>query len=152
NRLSAFAYLAEDIPPVMTRLRSVVESHHGSGPLVVMDTAPAAVLGASFDPLTRHSRAIFVNVGNFHTLAFRMGPGGIEGVFEHHTGEIDAAKLDRFIGKLADGTLKHTDVFDDNGHGALMYKAGALPNPPVIVTGPRRAMLRNSAYKPYFAV
>ncbi len=153
NRLSAFAYLAEDTPPMMTRLRSVVASYRGSVPLIVMDTAPAAVLGATYDPVAAaHPRAIFVNVGNFHTLAFRLGPSGIEGVFEHHTGEIDAAKLDRFIGKLADGTLQHADVFDSNGHGALMYRAGALPNPPVVVTGPRRAMLRESVYKPYFAV
>jgi uncharacterized protein (DUF1786 family) len=153
NRLSAFAYLAEDTPPAMTRLRSVVGSYEATAPLVVMDTAPAAVLGASYDPMAAaHSRAIFVNVGNFHTLAFRMGKGGIEGVFEHHTGEIDGPKLDRFIGKLADGTLKHTDVFDDMGHGALMYHPGVLLNPPVVVTGPRRSLMQNSVHKPYFAV
>lgn len=153
NRLSAFAYLAQDTPPIMTRLQSVVGSYDWGAPLVVMDTAPAAVLGASYDPVAAaHARAIFVNVGNFHTLAFRMGAGGIEGVFEHHTGEIDTAKLDRFISKLADGTLQHTDVFDDMGHGALMYHTGALPNPAVVVTGPRRSMLRDSVHKPYFAV
>ena len=153
NRLSAFAYLAEDTPPMMTRLRAVVGSHHGVAPLVVMDTAPAAVLGAAFDPLAAtHPRAIYVNVGNFHTLAFRMGPGGIEGIFEHHTGEINSVKLDRFISKLADGTLQHADVFDDQGHGALMYHQGALPNPKVIVTGPRRSLMRGSIHNPYFAV
>lgn len=152
NRLSAFAYMANDLPASMTRLRAVAETYDGIAPLVVMDTAPAAVLGASYDPIAaKPARAIFVNVGNFHTLAFRLGPGGIEGVFEHHTGEIDTAKLDRYIGKLADGTLQHTDVFDDMGHGALMYRTGALPNPPVIVTGPRRAMMRGSVHRPYFA-
>jgi uncharacterized protein (DUF1786 family) len=153
NKLSAFAYRAEDTPPMMTRLRSVVSAYHEFAPLVVMDTAPAAVLGAAYDSVAAsHPRAIFVNVGNFHTLAFRMGPTGIEGVFEHHTGEIDAAKLDRLITKLADGTLQHADVFDDQGHGALMYHTGALPNPKVIVTGPRRSLLRESIHNPYFAV
>jgi hypothetical protein len=43
-------------------------------------------------------------------------------------------------------------VFDDQGHGALMYHPGALPNPNVIVTGPRRSLMRGSIHKPYFAV
>jgi uncharacterized protein (DUF1786 family) len=49
NSLSAFAYLANDIPPIMTRLRSVADSAGTLPcPLVVMDTAPAAVLWAIF--------------------------------------------------------------------------------------------------------
>ena len=153
NRLSAFAYMADHVPPIMTRLRAVAVSYQGSAPLVVMDTAPAAVLGATFDPAIKaHPRSVFVNVGNFHTLAFRMGPGGIEGVFEHHTGEIDIAKLDSLIARLAEASLKHADVFDDMGHGALMYTTEPLANPHVVVTGPRRAMMRSSTHKPYFAV
>ncbi|HRQ33715.1 MAG TPA: DUF1786 family protein, partial [Anaerolineales bacterium] len=66
-------------------------------------------------------RKIVVNFGNFHTLAFRLSERGIEGVFEHHTGEIDLPKLEALIRKLADGSLKHEDVFNDMGHGALMY-------------------------------
>lgn len=153
NSLSAFAYLANNIPPIMTRLKAVAASYSGDAPLVVMDTAPAAVLGARFDPLAAaHERAIFCNVGNFHTLAFRLGPRGIEGVFEHHTGEIDQRKLDGLIDRLADGTLKHADVFDDMGHGALMYSNEALSAPPLIVTGPRRSLMQGSRHRPYFAV
>jgi len=153
NRLSAFAYLADEAPPIMTRLKAVAASYNGAAPLVVMDTAPAAVLGARFDPVAAaHERAIFCNVGNFHTLAFRMGPRDIEGVFEHHTGEIDQRKLDSLIDRLADATLKHADVFDDMGHGALMYADDALPNPPLIVTGPRRSLMSGSGHNPYFAV
>ena len=52
SRLSAFAYRAENVPPIMTRLQAVVNSSQGIDvPLVVMDTAPAAVLGATFDPM-----------------------------------------------------------------------------------------------------
>jgi uncharacterized protein (DUF1786 family) len=153
NRLSAFAYLADEVPPIMTRLKAVAASYKGGAPLAVMDTAPAAVLGATFDPVAAaHERAVFCNVGNFHTLAFRMGPRRIEGVFEHHTGEIDQRKLNSLIARLADGTLKHADVFDDMGHGALMYTAEALPNPPLIVTGPRRSLMYGSRHNPYFAV
>jgi uncharacterized protein (DUF1786 family) len=146
NSLSAFAYLSPDIPKIMTRLQSVADSAGKLPcPLVVMDTAPAAVLGADFDPrVATRRQKIICNVGNFHTLAFRMGAKGIEGVFEHHTGEIDLFKLEALIRKLADGSLKHQDVFDDMGHGALMYSDEVFEfgrnDFDVVVTGPRRSM------------
>jgi uncharacterized protein (DUF1786 family) len=164
NSLSAFAFLSNDIPEIMTRLQSVVDSAREMPcPLIVMDTAPAAVLGAGFDPIVAtRKQKIICNVGNFHTLAFRLGEAGIEGVFEHHTGEIDLAKLETLIRKLADGSLKHQDVFDDMGHGALMYseKAFEFGNDEfdIVVTGPRRSLFnRQSAFenrkslRPYFA-
>jgi uncharacterized protein (DUF1786 family) len=158
NRLSAFAYRSEDVPAIMTRLQAVVDSAGDvDAPLVVMDTAPAAVLGATFDPMINNrERVLIANVGNFHTLAFRLGLGGIEGVFEHHTGLIDLPKLETLLQYLADGTLKHEDVFGDNGHGALVYHAEALAltgeGYGVAVTGPRRNLLRDSRLHPYFAV
>src|SRR5258706_10840694 len=157
NSLSAFAYLSSDIPKIMTRLQSVADSAGELPcPLVVMDTAPAAVLGANFDPVvTKRERKIIVNVGNFHTLAFRLGDG-IEGVFEHHTGEIDLPKLEKYIRALADGSLKHQDIFDDMGHGALVYGDNPFEfgkdDFDVVVTGPRRSMFANNpTLKPYFA-
>jgi uncharacterized protein (DUF1786 family) len=151
NRLSAFAYRSEEVPAIMTRLQAVVDSSEGVDvPLVVMDTAPAAVLGATFDREVRaRSRTLICNVGNFHTLAFRMGPDGIEGVFEHHTGLIDLNKLEDLLRSLADGSLKHEDVFGDHGHGALIYDPEPLPldgqDFNVAVTGPRRNMLSPAA-------
>ncbi len=157
----------------MTRLQAVAQSAHGLDcPLIVMDTAPAAVLGASFDPIVAaRGRKIIVNIGNFHTLAFRMGEN-IEGVFEHHTGEIDLKKLESLLMRLADGSLKHQDVFDDMGHGALMYSQDKFEfgedDFDVVVTGPRRSMfttvdrrpmtetavhgLSSTVLRPYFAV
>jgi uncharacterized protein (DUF1786 family) len=164
NRLSAFAYRAEDVPQIMTRLQAVVKSATGMDfPLVVMDTAPAAVLGATFDPrVASRQRTMIANVGNFHTLAFRLGPGGVEGVFEHHTGEIDLPKLEGLLRRLADGTLRHEDVFADMGHGALIYGEEPLPlgvgDYDVAVTGPRRNLFKPSlspippSLIPYYAV
>ncbi len=158
NRLSAFAFPADEVPSIMTRLKAVVSSAKGLDvPLVVMDTAPAAVLGATYDrQLRKRSRIMVVNVGNFHTLAFRLGSGGIEGVFEHHTGLIDLRKLERFLISLADGSLTHEDIFGDHGHGALIYGSKPLSLTEgefgVAVTGPRRNMMRNSRLRPYFAV
>ena len=58
NSLSAFAYLSNDIPKIMTRLQSVADSAGELPcPLVVMDTAPAAVLGAGFDPVVATTQA-----------------------------------------------------------------------------------------------
>lgn len=158
SRLSAFAFLPENIPPSMTRLRAVAESAKSMPvPLVVMDTAPAAVLGATYDPqVAALGQKIIANVGNFHTLAFRFGGDGIEGVFEHHTGLIDQASLEALLLALADGSLKHEDVFGSHGHGALVYNNTpmdilGLPGS-LVVTGPRRAMLYRSTLRPYFSV
>ncbi len=158
NRLSAFAYPAGEIPPILTRLQAVADSAAGlDAPLVVMDTAPAAVLGAGFDAVTAaRERVMIANVGNFHTLAFRLGPGGIEGVFEHHTGLLSQSTLEELLRALAAGTLTHADVFSQMGHGALIYEKAPLPFKDslfnVVVTGPRRNLLRGSALRPHFAV
>lgn len=161
NRLSAFAYPAEDAPAIMTRLQAAVRSARSHPalqeiPLLVMDTAPAAVLGATFDPQVRaRRRSLIANVGNFHTLAFRLGPSGIEGVFEHHTGLLDLPQLEALLRSLADGSLKHADVFDHHGHGALIYHPEPLPlgrgKDGVVVTGPRRGLMVDSVLSPYFA-
>ncbi len=158
NRLSAFAYPADAIPPGMTRLQAVARSARGvDAPLVVMDTAPAAVLGARLDTQVRaQERVVIANVGNFHTLAFRLGPGGIEGVFEHHTGMLDGPRLEGLLNALAGGSLKHAEVFGEGGHGALVYSAEPFElsdeGVRLAVTGPRRGMLAGSALRPYFAV
>jgi uncharacterized protein (DUF1786 family) len=169
NSLAAFAYLSNEIPEIMTRLQSVADSAGELPcPLVVMDTAPAAVLGAGFDSnVATRNQKIICNVGNFHTLAFRLGENGIEGVFEHHTGEIDRVKLESLLRRLADGSLKHEDVFDDMGHGALMYSQEAFEfgkdDFDIVVSGPRRSMFKTmddgqrtmvygqSSIVPYFA-
>jgi uncharacterized protein (DUF1786 family) len=158
RRLSGFAFLSESVPPSMTRMRAVAESAAGLGcPLVVMDTAPAAILGATLDRrVGERERCLVANVGNFHTLAFRLGPSGVEGLFEHHTGLIDTRKLDGLLGGLAAGTLTREAVFNDQGHGALLFEDRPLPLDEgdfgVAVTGPRRAMLSASRLRPYFAV
>ncbi len=153
NRLSAFAYLAPDVPPIMTRMQAVAHTARFDGPVVIMDTAPAAVLGALLDPhVASNEHAFVANVGNFHTLVFRLGPGGIEGVFEHHTGLITRDRLDTLIERLAEGTLQHEEVFNDQGHGALVFNTRPAPVDTLAVVGPRRGLMRGSRHRPYFAV
>lgn len=158
RRLSTFAHLAGSQPQSMTRLAAVARAADSLPcPLVLMDSAPAAVLGACFDPLAAsRERLMIANVGNFHTLAFRLGPGGVEGVFEHHTGLLDAPKLEALLRALAGGSLTNAAVFGDHGHGALLLEETPLsldePDFNLVVTGPRRAVLRGSALRPHFAV
>jgi uncharacterized protein (DUF1786 family) len=163
---SAFAYPAHDTPADLTRLRSISASAErylewsGSdlhAPLLLMDTGSAAMLGALEDPHVREQReSLLCNIGNFHTLAFHLVLGRIEGIFEHHTGEIDRAQLEQMLVKLADGTLTNEEVFNTSGHGALILNGverggGEKAFPFLAVTGPRRAILRGSSLHPYEA-
>lgn len=170
---AAFAYLATDVPAVFTRLdaaaaaaRSWLDDHGRTEvPVMVMDTGPAAILGALDDEVTRRSLAaggpvLALNIGNFHTLAMRLEPvaggagrrgpraGGVRitGIFEHHTGELTRPQLARFLRELAAGTISDDEVFGSQGHGALMLPGrGATrahdPRPLFTLTGPRRALL-----------
>lgn len=158
KRLTAFAHRAPGIPEHLTRMRAVADSAAALDcPLVVMDTAPAAILGATFDPLVeRRPCRVMINVGNFHTLGFRVGPAGIEGLFEHHTGLLGRERLEVLIERLAAGTLMRQEVFEDQGHGALLLDRTPLPldDPDfgIVVTGPRRGLLSGSRLRPHFAV
>lgn len=157
RQVSNFAFLRDEIPDIMTRMQAVnMSAGELDVPLVLMDTAPAAVLGAMQDPVVKkENRFLMANVGNFHTIAFQIGPEGIEGVFEHHTGFLDTEKLSRFLQKLAQGSLTHEEIFLDQGHGALLLgnTSFALGNGEfdVAVTGPRWAMMKSSVLPVYFA-
>lgn len=162
---SAFAYLAAQTPPALTRLHAVatsaaryieLSSSRPDIPLLLMDTGSAAVLGALEDSLVREQReCILCNIGNFHTLAFHLLDGQIVGTFEHHTGEITRPQLEAMLLKLAAGTLTNEEVFDSSGHGALILPgaSGRTEHFPLLaVTGPRRELLRGSTLRPYEAV
>lgn len=138
--------LATD-PPLadMTRMQAV--RHQAPGALVT-DTGPVALIGALCDPVVRHLAATgvtLVNAGNGHTLCFTLKGREIYGLFEHHTGALDPAKLQRYIRRLADGTLTSEEVFDDGGHGAAVRKS--LATGAVVVTGPNRLRLLPEAYQ-----
>ncbi|MBI5031301.1 MAG: DUF1786 domain-containing protein [Chloroflexi bacterium] len=152
NSPAAFAFMREQIPPRLTRMQAVADSVQVHVPMLMMDTAPAAILGALEDDRVRaHRTAVIANVGNFHTLAFRFTEGKITGVFEHHTGELKPDQLERFIAQLADGTLTHEAVFNSQGHGAFLFDHDAIPLEFLAVVGPRRGVLSKSRYHPYFA-
>jgi uncharacterized protein (DUF1786 family) len=151
--LAGFAFTRDQIPPSMTRLQAAAFSAPPDRPVVAMDTAPAAVLGAMEDGQVRaQEEAIVANIGNFHTLAFGLQEGAIAGLFEHHTGLLSQAKLEALLAQLAARTLSHQDLFAEHGHGALILDARPASLDFVAVTGPRRGMLAGSALRPYLAV
>jgi len=161
---SAFAYLAEEIPSSLTRLQAIAKSTASylrlsssdeQAHLLLMDTGSAAAMGALEDPRVRNQEdSLLCNIGNFHTLAFHLVGGRIEGIFEHHTGEITQAQLEDMLVKLAEGTLTNEEVFTTSGHGALVLRQSEFNGnvfPFLAVTGPRRALLRSSKLNPYEA-
>jgi uncharacterized protein (DUF1786 family) len=155
GRLSTFAFPATGIPPSMTRLRAVADTaqSQSDAPLVVMDTAPAAILGAQEDSYVQaEPDALIVNVGNFHTLAFRFCEGHVAALFEHHTGMLNQDSLEGWLEELAAGTISHERVFADMGHGVLVGDARLGKLGFLAVIGPRRSMLQNSRLPVYFAV
>ncbi len=152
-RLEGFGYLAAEIPARMTRMQAVAASWTGREPLFLMDTGPAAILGALDDAVVAAADPVIVlNVGNFHTIAARLDGRRIAGLFEHHTGELTRPKLERYLDALATGALSNDEVFDDMGHGALELGVNGSPPKGLAVTGPRRGLLDGSPLRPHLAV
>jgi len=150
--LLAFCYLADEIPDYLTRIKAVIKSVRVDTPLLVIDTGVAAVLGTLQDEeVVRHDEQLIVNMGNSHTIAFNLVDGLIKGLFEHHTGMLNAATLDSLITRLAQGVLTSEEVYDGGGHGALVVNRDG-GKPFIAITGPRREVLAGSSLKLYRAV
>jgi uncharacterized protein (DUF1786 family) len=151
--LTALAFMADKVPPQMTRMAAIAAQAEAGVPLLLMDTPSAAVLGALEDPVVRRAGdGIFANIGNAHTLAFRLQGGRVSGLFEHHTGRLTTERLDNWLEALAAGTISNDAVFEDQGHGALLLDPQPMPLRFLSVTGPRRMLLYGSRHAPYFAV
>ena len=138
-------------PEYMTRLLAIQDDAPGA---IVADTGPVAVLGALEDERVAAEAergACIVNVGNQHTLALLVRGEELFGVMEHHTEAMTTEKLERLVARLVAGAITHDEVFDDDGHGALVLDGyrDAGPFTFVAVTGPNRAMARPLGW--YFA-
>ena len=138
-------------PEYMTRLLAIQDDAPGA---IVADTGPVAVLGALEDERVAAEAergACIVNIGNQHTLALLVRGEELFGVMEHHTESMNTEKLERLVGRLIAGTITHDEVFDDDGHGALVLDEyrDADPYSFVAVTGPTRALAKPLGW--YFA-
>jgi uncharacterized protein (DUF1786 family) len=150
STLLAFIYMADEVPPYLTRMKAVVQSVDADLPRVLMDTGPAAVLGASEDPdVSRHKDRVVVNAGNSHTIAFHLHGHSVRGMFEHHTRALSIQALDSMLTRLTLGILSNEEVYEDGGHGCVIMGKERRRHF-VAVTGPQRGLLSDSTLKPYF--
>ena len=139
--LASLFYAGDSIPAELTRLRAAAGCFAGlDAPILAADTGPAALLGVAPDD---GGNAALVNVGNGHTV-FAVAVGGrLTGVLEHHTGSLDAAKLQDLLRRFLAGEVREAEVREDGGHGALLH--GPVPAVlPIFVTGPNRDLLSAS--------
>jgi uncharacterized protein (DUF1786 family) len=148
--LPDLAYLAQELPPYLTRMRAIAQRAEGL-PLLLMDTGPAAALGAGEDwEVARHPYRLCLNLGNAHTVALLLYQESILGLWEHHTHLLTPAKLARLVQELISGRLTHEKVWEEGGHGALVLGT-RWGRPFIAATGPRRGGLHSSPLRPYLA-
>jgi uncharacterized protein (DUF1786 family) len=153
NDLLAFAFTPDEVPEYLTRARALLSSVNLNVPLVFLDTAPAAALGALQDPLVaRAEEQLVLNLGNSHALAFHLRGTHIFSLFEHHTGLLTRESVESMTERLIAGTLRHEEVFEGNGHGVYYADRSEGGDPFLTVTGPQRGKLRGSRLDPHFAV
>lgn len=136
--------LYHEVPACFTRLSDLQEAI-GGGP--VADTGAAAVLGGLFESSIRRRQEqrglTLVNIGNSHTVAFLLYAGRVWGVYEHHTGLLDAGRLWEQLLRFRQGLLDFEEIFDDRGHGSMRLELpeAAAGFAETLVIGPRRGML-----------
>ena len=150
NSPESFVYKSDEIPPSFKRMNAVARSakRQVNCEVVLMDTAFAAILGC----MEESRSALFINVGNSHTLAALVGEGMIFGLFEHHTSCLTRDKLEKFLMKFQRGTLSSQEVLDDGGHGSIVLDNYPMDNcEEIIVTGPNRGLLEQSTLNVRFA-
>ncbi|RLG92299.1 MAG: hypothetical protein DRO36_01830 [Candidatus Hecatellales archaeon] len=160
----ALAFKEDEVPPYFLRMKSAVKTVKKQMPntkILVMDTAPAAILGCLKDPKIEEEKpekVLAVNAGNAHTMAAIVFEGeNIQGIFEHHTRMLKGGKAEKLLKGFVEGKISDEDVRVDGGHG-LFYLQGFKPAKPekfrFVVTGPNRGILEKADIgggKAYFA-
>jgi len=81
-----------------------------------------------------------INIGNSHTLAAAIRGQRVYGLFEHHTGMLDALSLESLVRKLQNNELTNEEIFNGGGHGAATHPDMGQGYEHVAITGPRRSM------------
>ena len=77
---------------------------------------------------------------------------GIDAVLEHHTGALTKKTLEDYITRLAEGDVTNKEVFTENGHGCYIKNAPGIKKVKrIMVTGPRRNLLKGARLKVEFA-
>jgi uncharacterized protein (DUF1786 family) len=153
----SLAFLEDELPPYFLRMQAAAHSSRSQLPhakVLLMDTAPAAVLGCLQDSAVHNLDPILaVNVGNGHTMAAIISGGHVVGVMEHHTRALTPPKIEHLLTQFGDGQLRDDDVFQDGGHGVfyLTTPPGFAHLQTIAATGPNRRILADTALPVHFA-
>jgi uncharacterized protein (DUF1786 family) len=151
------SFKEQEIPPCFLRMQSAAQASKRQLPttrVLLMDTAPAAILGSLHDKLVEKASSILaVNVGNGHTMAATITNGKITAMLEHHTRLLDPQKIEKLLINFANGDVTDQEVFNDNGHGLfyLSEPLGFSKIKKVVATGPNRNILSQSKFPIHFA-
>ena len=143
--LNSFVYKG-NIPERFSRMKAVERTLPDA---LLMDTGTAAIRGALLDEKAKPP-CLVVNIGNGHTLAGVVDDGRLVSYLEHHTHQMTANKLDDYLKRLCSGTLDFQEVFDDGGHGCYIEEGVDKPGS-ILVTGPKREIMRRSKQELHFA-
>ncbi len=140
GNLNSFVYIG-NIPERFSRMKAVERTLPGA---LLMDTGFAAIRGA-LSGADAKTPSLVVNIGNGHTLAGVVDNRRVLSLFEHHTHQMTAGKLDDYLRRLCDGTLGFREIFDDGGHGCYIRDTVGFDNiGSILVTGPKRTIMRRS--------
>jgi uncharacterized protein (DUF1786 family) len=154
--LAELAYGGDDLPPHLSRMQGVRRTLEGRGPLLLMDTGFAALLGMLSDSRVGEvERKVLLNVGNGHTLGGVIEGRRLTGLFEHHTRRLDQAALTGWLDRLVSGTLRDEEVHPSGGHGAFVREDADFPGWEGVdvfgATGPQRSLAVGLEPPPYLA-
>jgi uncharacterized protein (DUF1786 family) len=140
--LGGLAYLQEEIPPYYLRMLSAAHrAKEGSeAPILVMDTALSAIMGAMGDD---GGAQVVVNMGNGHTIMALVVEGEVQGLLEHHTSLLTPQKLKDYIIRFPQGKISNEEIYEDGGHGTFSLTEAQTPGR-IAVTGPKRGMMKET--------
>ncbi len=145
----AFLHHAEDLPPDMSRLRSIAESASSlpADEVYLMDSGMAAILGASMDPrVQQRQNALVLDIATSHTVGAAIQGTELIGFFEYHTKDITLERLETLLVDLANGDLDHARILAEGGHGAYLRRSFGFESTEIILaTGPKRGLIGPSS-------
>lgn len=142
------------VPEYYSRMKPVESSLEKEGLTlkpIIMDTKFASICGMCNDDIAKDLESyIVVDIGNGHTIAASIENGKIQGLFEHHTRQLDSLKLKKYIDKLANGKITNDEIYNDGGHGAHVINPISKIDK-VIVTGPNRNLIEKTELDYHYA-
>ncbi len=139
-----------NIPNYFTRMQAIQKTLKKYN-TYIMDSKFASICGATMDPqVQKFKNYIIMDIGNGHTLAAAIKNKKIVGVYEHHTNALTPKNIEKYTKKLANATLTHEEIHEDNGHGAHIIEP--LPEiEKIVVTGPNRLLINKTNLNAYHA-